>query len=249
MLTVHLWWDANSGLLHETCNIQQKGIRCKSSSAPSSNMLAYCTARKCAQLTWDRQYRPVSLVSMGMNRAEATLPTLCRAHCCARVSPLWLAGMPYPVMSKVSFSVAPNLCDPPNPHLSKPFIYIETSSDEQCLSWPGNEMTKCLAWQPINEEIMCWTSLLIGECHQYQKGCVAVQLCRRAVLQDAPRQLTRGRMVGYFRRLHLGNNCEIFGFTIQSQGWDQRRYSFSPPNIMSDHQVAFLFAALQYTCI
>lgn len=43
---------------------------------------------------------------------------------------------------------------------------------------------------------MCWTSLLIGECHQYREGCVAVQLCGEAVSQEADRQGEGGSWVG-----------------------------------------------------
>lgn len=76
------------------------------------------------------------------------------------------------------------------------------------------EMAKYLAWQPINEEIMCWTSLLIEECHRYQEGCVAVQLCGEAVLQVADHQWMVG---GYFRRQRFGNNCGMTPeFTVLS---------------------------------
>lgn len=47
--------------------------------------------------------------------------------------------------------------------------------------------------------------------------CVAVQLCRRAVLQRAARQTIRGRVGGYFRKKHLGNGCKCIGFTTQNQ--------------------------------
>ncbi len=62
-------------------------------------------------------------------------------------------------MSKVSFSVAPYLSD-----LISRIVYIEISFDEwtdlditreQCFSGLGNEIPEYLAWQPINEEIMC----------------------------------------------------------------------------------------------
>ena len=80
---------------------------------------------------------------------------------------------------------------------------------------------------------------------------MAVQLCREAVLQEAPRHTTGGRVGGYFRNQHLGNNCEIFGFTIQSQGWDQILLSFSLQDIMSYiRSIVFLIfaivTALQY---
>lgn len=69
---------------------------------------------------------------------------------------------------------------------------------------------------------------------------MTVQLCREAVLQEAPRQITQEEGGGYFREQHLGNNCEMFGFTIQSQGLDQTLYSFSLPNILN-YQVDFQF--------
>lgn len=149
----------------------------------------------------NHQVCPFSLVSMGITRREATLP-------------MYVEFVDVHITVPTMTSSEKSSCDEqgfplcliislihpcPTYHLYRTPLWwtLQRLHAEQCLSYPGNEMTKYLAWQPINEEIMCWTSLLIGECHQCQEGCVAVQLCREALLQEAPRQIFRGGREGW----------------------------------------------------
>lgn len=77
---------------------------------------------------------------------------------------------------------------------------------------------------------------------------MAMQLCKEAVLQESPKQITRGRVGGYFWKQYLGNNCEMFGFTIQSQGCNQRLLSETVqffPGIVSNQ----ILQSLQYTIV
>lgn len=82
-------------------------------------------------VSWGRELVKITPFPFQWAALLAMCGAHCCAHCCARASPCWLSKINYPVMSKVSFSVAPNLSDPPIPHTSKPIIYMETSSDEQ----------------------------------------------------------------------------------------------------------------------
>lgn len=109
------------------CNIRASDIR-TSQGAASSNMamsLGYCTARKSAQVLSFMSSSGVGLISAlhpcfngheqkGGNIADCLWsPLLCTLLCmCQSIMTLW-----YPAMSKVSFSVAPNLSDPPIPNL------------------------------------------------------------------------------------------------------------------------------------